>query len=161
MQNTDELEQRLSEIAGVLREWIVMRPGVKENLAKCSRTYTRFTTDRMSEIFPDLLGAPSGWGTENHYFYEIVNRTGEKIHIQLALSSKNAAEDFLETCDRISSLPFVRPRKDGWKWWTIFRTENVNLGESVDKEEIFEKLDTCMEKVRIFEEELKQALAEI
>ena len=114
----------------------------------------------MSEIFPAIPGAPSGWGTENHYFYEIVNRTGDKIHIQLALSSKNATEDFLETCDRVSSLPFVRPRKDGWKWWTIFRTESEKLGESVDKKEIFGKLDLCMEKVQAFEEELKQALAE-
>lgn len=83
------------------------------------------------------------------------------MHIQLALSSKNVTEDFLETCDRVSSLPFVRPRKDGWKWWTIFRTESVNISESVEKEEIFEKLDLCMEKVQAFEEKLKQALAEL
>lgn len=161
LQNTDELEQRLSEIAGILREWTVSRPEVKNNLAKCNRTLTRFTTDQMSEIFPDLPGAPSGWGTENHYFYEIVNRTGDKIHIQLALSSKNATEDFLETCDWVSSLPFVRPRKDRWKWWTVFRTESMSIGESIDKEEIFEKLDLCMEKVQAFEEELKQALVEL
>lgn len=161
LRNDDELEQRLSEIAGVLREWTVTRSEVKENLAKCNRTLTRFTTDQMSEIFPDLPNAPSGWGTENHYFYEIVNRTGDKIHIQLALSAKNATEDFLEICDHVSSLPFVRPRKDGWKWWTIFRTESVSIGESVDKEEIFGKLDQCMEQVRSFEEELKQALDEV
>ena len=161
LQNADELEQRLSEIAGILREWIVSRPEVKENLAKCSRTITRFTTDQMSNLFPDLPGAPSGWGTENHYFYEIVNRTGDNLHINLVFSAKNATDEFLEICDQISTLPFVRPRKDEWKWWTMFRTESVSLGESIDKEEIFEKLDTCMEKVRIFEEELKQALAEM
>ena len=144
LQSEDALGQRLSEIAGILREWTVSRPEVKENLARCNRTLTRFTTAQMSEIFPDIPGAPSGWGTENHYFYEIVNRTGDKIHIQLALSSKNATEDFLETCDRVSSLPFVRPRKDEWKWWTIFRTESVKLGESVEKKEIFEKLRSRM-----------------
>lgn len=161
LQDGDEQERRLSEIAGVLREWIVTRLEVKENLAKCNRTLTRFTTDQMSEIFPDLPNAPSGWGTENHYFYEIVNRTGDKLHIQLALSAKNATEDFLETCNRVSSLPFVRPRKDGWKWWTVFRTESVSFGEFVDKEKIFEELDQCMKQVRAFEEELKQALAEV
>lgn len=62
LQNTDELEQRLSEIAGILREWTVSRPEVKENLAKCNRTLTRFTTDQMSEIFPDLPGAPQRLG---------------------------------------------------------------------------------------------------
>ena len=161
LQNEDELEQRLSEIAGILREWTVSRPEVKDNLAKCNRTLTRFTTDQMSEIFPNLPGAPSGWGTENHYFYEIVNRTGDKVHIQLALSAKNATEEFLEICDRVSALPIVRPRKDRWKWWTVFRTESMSIGESIDKEEIFEKLDLCMEKVRAFEEELKQALVEL
>ncbi len=161
LQDGDEQEQRLSEIAGILREWTVAQPEIKENLAKCNRTLTRFTTEQMSEIFPDLPGAPSGWGTDNHYFYEIVNRTGDKVYIQLALSARNAAEDFLEICDHVSTLPFVRPRKDGWKWWTIFRTESIDIGEDIDKKEIFEKLDLCMEKVRAFEAELKQAVANV
>lgn len=161
LQSGDEQERRLSEIAGILREWTVIRPEVKENLAKCNRTLTRFTTEQMSEIFPDIPGAPSGWGTDNHYFYEIVNRTGDKIHIQLALSARNATEDFRNLCDRVRVLSFVRPRKDGWKWWTVFRTESVSIGESVKKEEIFEKLDQCMEQVRTFEGELKQALDKV
>ena len=161
LQDGDEQEQRLSEIAGILREWTVAQPEIKENLAKCNRTLTRFTTEQMSEIFPDLPGAPSGWGTDNHYFYEIVNRTGDKVYIQLALSARNATEDFLEICDHVSTLPFVRPRKDGWKWWTIFRTESIDIGEDIDKKEIFEKLDLCMEKVQAFEAELKQAVANV
>ena len=161
LQSGDEQERRLSEIAGILREWTVIRKEVKENLAKCNRTLTRFTTEQMSEIFPDIPDAPSGWGTDNHYFYEIVNRTGDKIHIQLALSARNATEDFRNLCDRVRALSFVRPRKDGWKWWTVFRTESVSIGESVKKEEIFEKLDQCMEQVRTFEGELKQALDKV
>ena len=101
LQSGDEQERRLSEIAGILREWTVIRPEVKENLAKCNRTLTRFTTEQMSEIFPDIPDAPSGWGTDNHYFYEIVNRTGDKIHIQLALSARNATEGFRNLCDRV------------------------------------------------------------
>lgn len=99
-----------------------------------------------------------GWATENHYFYEIVNRIGDRVHIQLALSSKNAIGALLEICGRVSTLPFVRPRKDVWKWRTIFRTESVNIG--LDKKEIFAKLDLCMEEVRAFEKEIKQALDE-
>ena len=161
LQSGDEQERRLSEIAGILREWTVIRKEVKENLAKCNRTLTRFTTEQMSEIFPDIPGAPSGWGTDNHYFYEIVNRTGDKIHIQLALSARNATEDFRNLCDRVRALSFVRPRKDGWKWWTVFRTESVSIGETIEKAEIFEKLDQCMEQVRIFEGELKQVLDKV
>ena len=66
----------------------------------------------------------------------------------------------MELCDRVSALSFVRPRRDGWKWWTAFHTESVSIGKSVDKEKIFEKLDQCMKQVRAFEEELKQALGE-
>ena len=114
----------------------------------------------MSRIFPDLPGNPSGWGTENHYFYEIVNRAGNEVHIQLALSSSNATEDFLKLCDRISMLPFIRPRRNGWKWWTIYRTESINIGEEIDRAEIFEKLNQEMEQVHAFESQLKQALSE-
>ena len=39
--------------------------------------------------------------------------------------------------------------------------ESVSIGESVKKEEIFEKLDQCMEQVRTFEGELKQSLTEV
>ena len=37
----------------------------------------------------------------------------------------------------------------------------MSIGENIEKEEIFEKLDLCMEKVQAFEEELKQALVEL
>lgn len=40
----DDASVRLTDIAGILREWTVDRSGVNENLAKCNRTYTRFTT---------------------------------------------------------------------------------------------------------------------
>ena len=159
LQSGSELDQRLSEVAGVLREWVVQWADVKADLARCNRTLTRFTTEQMSAIFPDLPGALSGWGTENHYFYEIVNRAGDKVHIQLALSAQNGTEDFLALCDRISTLPFIRPRKDGWKWWTIFRTDSVDIGDLAEKNTVFAQLDRCMTQVKAFEEQLKQALA--
>ena len=119
------------------------------------------TTKQMSEIFPDIPGALSGWGTDNHYFYEIVNRTGDKIYIQLALSAQNVTADFLEICDGVSALPFVRSRKNGWKWRTIFRTDSVSIDEIVDEEKILEGLDLCMKKVQAFEEKLKRILTEL
>ena len=71
LQNDDDATVRLTDIAGILREWTVERAAVNEYLAKCNRTYTRFTTSTMSEILPDFPDAPSGWSTDNHYFYEI------------------------------------------------------------------------------------------
>ena len=88
----DEGEDRRMEIAWVLRKWAKERPDVNEDLSKCGVTYTRFTTDGMSIMLPDTAEASSGWGTKNHYFYEIVNRSGKGVFIQLSFSSRNERE---------------------------------------------------------------------
>jgi uncharacterized protein with ParB-like and HNH nuclease domain len=54
LQNEDDASARLTDIAGILRQWTVEQDAVNENLAKCNRTYTRFTTNGMSEILPDI-----------------------------------------------------------------------------------------------------------
>lgn len=87
LQNEDELEQRLSEIAGILREWTVSRPEAKENLAKCNRTLTRFTTDQMSEIFPriglcdDINGLAAAEGVQLFVNDSLVLAGVERLHI--------------------------------------------------------------------------------
>lgn len=92
LQDSDSL--KLKQVAGIFREWAVAQKGVNVNLAKCSRTYTRFTTNGMSEILPDIPNAPSGWNTDNHYFYEIINRNGTDAFIQLSISSQNSTDEF-------------------------------------------------------------------
>lgn len=74
LQSEDALEQRLSEIAGILREWTVSRPEVKENLAKCNRTLTRFTTATLSlengmdvKTLSTIIGHVSSVTTLNTY----------------------------------------------------------------------------------------------
>lgn len=54
LQSEDKPGQRLSEVAGILREWTVSRPEVKANLAKCIRILTRFTTVAVGRIEFDL-----------------------------------------------------------------------------------------------------------
>lgn len=154
----DDASARLTDIAGILREWTVDRSGVNENLAKCNRTYTRFTTDGMTKILPDLPDAPSGWNTENHYFYEILNRTGKSVYIQFAISSKNITDNFRAVCDRINELYPAKMGKENWQWRTPFKTRMITFGEKLSKEEIFAGLDECLVEIQQFEANLKEKL---
>ncbi len=156
--NEDDADIRLNNIAGIFREWTVVQSSVNENLSKCNRTYTRFTTDAMSEILPDIPNAPSGWNTDNHYFYEIVNRTGKSFYVQCAVSSRNIPDDFRAICDRINKFYPVKIDKEDWQWRTHFRTATMSIGEDLSKAEIFSKLDKCLEEIRAFETDLKQKM---
>lgn len=151
-----ENEVELTEIAAILREWVVACKDVNENLDKCNRTYTRFTTNSMSEIIPDIHDAPSGWNTANHYFYEIVNRTGRTVYIQLSLSSRNATKEFLELCERINEYYPAKFSKEDWQWRSPFKTASIAVNKESSKEEIFARLDACLEEVKAFEEDLKE-----
>ena len=153
-----ENEVELTEIASILREWVVACKDVNENLDKCNRTYTRFTTNSMSEIIPDIHDAPSGWNTANHYFYEIVNRTGRTVYIQLSLSSRNATKEFLELCERINEYYPAKFPKEHWQWRSPFKTATIAVNKESSKEEIFARLDACLEEVKAFEEDLKEKL---
>lgn len=153
-----EGKQRLDAMSGIFREWTVGQPAVNENLAKCNRTYTRFTTDGMSEMLPDIPDAPSGWNTDNHYFYEIVNRTGKSFFVQCAVSSRNIPDDFRAICDRINEFYPAKFKKDDWQWRTHFKSSTMSIGDELSKEEIFSKLDQWLEEILGFEADLKQKL---
>lgn len=159
-ESEDGSKQRVTTIAGILREWTVWQPAVNENLTKCNRTYTRFTTDGMSEILPDIPDAPSGWNTDNHYFYEIVNRTGKSFYIQCAVSSRNIPDDFRAICNRINELYPAKSGKEDWQWRTHFKSTTMTIGDELSKEEIFSKLNQCLEEIMRFEDELRQRLEE-
>jgi hypothetical protein len=158
LQNDDDATVRLTDIAGILREWTVEQDAVNENLAKCNRTYIRFTTNGMSEILPDIPNAPSGWTTDNHYFYEIINRTGKSIYIQFAISARNATEDFMAICDRINEHYPSKIQKEDWQWRTPFKTSTVEIAEDYSKGTIFAGLDECLKEIQAFEADLKQKL---
>ncbi len=158
LQNEDDNCMRLLNIAGILHSWTVERSNVIENLSKSNRTYTRFMTDRMSKIIPDIPGRPSGWGTDNHYFYEIVNRTGRSVYIHLALSAQNATDDFLALCDRINKFYPVRKDNEEWKWRIPFKTSTFDIDEELSADKIFAKLDDCFAEIQVFEADLEHKL---
>lgn len=160
LQDTDDLTTRQMQIVDILREWTICKDGVIGNIFKSNRTYTRFTTSGMTEILPDIVDAPSGWGTDNHYFYEIVNRTGKSVYIQLSISSKNITPDFRQRCDQINEFypaKFAFAKED-WQWRSPFKTSSISLEEEISKETIFAQLDERLNEILTFEADLKQKL---
>ena len=149
---------RLQKIAEILRTWTVKTDAVIDNVDKCNRTCTRFTTKTMSEILPDVPNAPSGWNTDNHYFYEIVNRNGKDIIIQLSLSSRNASAEFLSVADRINEIVSMKQAKKDWQWWKIFKTTKIQVPDDLNENEIFSGLDKALLAVQKFEEDLAKRL---
>lgn len=150
----DENDIRLLDIAGIFRKWAVERADVNLNLAKCNRTYTRFTTAGMSEILPDIPDALSGWNTDNHYFYELVNRNGKDAYIQLAVSAKNGTEKFWTVCDKINHFYPEKLARGDWQWCTLFKTSVIKVPDDLSRETIFRCLDSCMEEILVFEADL-------
>ncbi len=153
-----EKNKALQDVFTLAREWAISqteREKLSVDLTKCNRTYIRFRTDFMDELIPDASGTKSGWNTENHYFYEIVNRTGKSVYIQLALSSKEMPEDQITLSDRINELFPTKYNKEEWQWRTPFRTQTVAFDDIDNKEEIFLKLDSLLLEVYAFETDLK------
>ena len=154
----DEKDRRLSRIAGLLREWTIENDSINDCITKCNRAYTRFTTNDMSEILPDLKNAPSGWNTDNHYFYEIINRDGKTVYIQFAISSKNITDDFRNLCDRINEYYPSSKQKVDWQWRIHFKTKKIIIDEELSKEKVFNELNECLDEIRQFEADLKMKL---
>ena len=158
LQSDNRSDKRLADLARTLLDWAINREDVDVNLSKCNRTYTRFTTDNMSGILPDIYGVPSGWKTDNHYFYEIVNVTGNSFYIKFVISSHNANEGFLATCEKINQLYPAKSRKENWQWRTHFKTTTIFIDDDSSQDEIFARLDDCFKEVLAFEAELKRRM---
>lgn len=153
-------EKRFNAIIAIFREWVQSKEGVHLDVSRCNRTYTRFTTDRMTTILPDIPNAPSGWNTDNHYFYEIINRNGKTTYIQFAISSKNITDEFRDICENINKYYPAKMGKDDWQWRTPFKTATIELGDELDKDAIVAKLDDCLKEILEFEDDLTNKLSQ-
>ena len=144
-------EKRYNAIVSIFREWVQSKTEAHLYMIRCNRTYTRFTTDGMIAILPDISDASSGWNTDNHYFYEIINRNGKTSYIQLAISSKNITDEFRTICDEINKYYTAKMGKEDWQWRIPFKTTTIDLDEHLDKAEVFTKLDICWQEILAFE----------
>lgn len=125
----------------------------------CTKLFTRFTTDVMSRILPDAKDARSGWGTRNHYFYEIVNEDEGKLYLKMALSAENIPGDLKAICEIISEHFPPRRRGKNWKWRVPFSTKRVDVSKSTDEEVICILNDLYTEAMQ-FEKQLVDVIKE-
>ena len=87
-----------------------------------------------------------------------MNRTGKSVFIQFAISARNATDEFLAVCDRINQFYPAKMGKEDWQWRTPFKTTTVEISEHFSKEEIFPKLDACLQEILAFEANLARKL---
>ena len=119
---------------------------IQADLDHSSRNSTRFKTKEMSAILPDIEPL-SGWGTHNHYFFEIQNKTGHSSYILMCLSSQGLNAEQKAVCDRLIELANSHTSSDAWKYKMIFRTETVEFDDGLTEKDIFSKLDTALTDV--------------
>lgn len=128
-------------------------------LIDAHRTYIRFRTPFMDKLIPDADGTKSGWNITNHYFYEIVNRTGNSTQVYNWLSvQRKMPQGQLELSDRINEIYPSKYDKQGWQWRTPFRTETISFDDLADKDAFFTKLDESLQRIWEFEEDLQKKL---
>lgn len=156
---------KLSDISGFCRDWAERQTkDGKIRLAKdkCNKTYTRFTTDTMSSILPDTIEASSGWGTCNHYFYEIETRGDDsngRIRIKLSFNSEGLDEEQLKVCEHINRLhPSKGGIKDVWTWRTPWSSKTIRVPDDADDEWYEKKLNAMLADLIKFEGDLKKQL---
>jgi hypothetical protein len=117
----------------------------------CTRKYVRFTTDAMNKILPVAPEVASGWGTRNHYFYEIINSARKSVYMQLALSAKNIPDDLKEICERINKYFPLKKLRANWLWFCPFITSHVSISEDMSDEDILDILNDQYIQLRDFE----------
>lgn len=158
----DENVDARDHVTALIMGWV----GVKDETGEihlnpdcCTKLFTRFTTDVMSRILPDAKDARSGWGTRNHYFYEIVNEDEGKLYLKMALSAENIPEDLKAICEIISEHFPPRRRGKNWKWRVPFSTKRVDVSKSTDEEVICILNDLYTEAMQ-FEKQLVDVMKE-
>lgn len=160
--SSDNLDDsRFTHIAAVIMSFVTVKDAQGEihvNFQRSKRKFIRYTSDAMSRILPDAPEAKSGWGTKNHYFYEIVNDAAKSLRIQLALSAENIPDDLKETCEKINKFFPAKQQKVNWQWRCPFVTKHVPISENMSDEEILKILADQYAQTKDFEKKLVKAM---
>ena len=155
--------RRLYDISTITRKWALghsQKGEVILTLDLCNRPYYRFKTEYMSKLFPDIKGAPSAWGTENHYFYEVVNTYGKKFVLQLAINSKNISTEQRELSDRINEIFAPKDKVVDWEYRVPFK-KPLSIGDGdISEAQVMGMLEKGWDYLVEFENKLKQVMSE-
>ena len=158
----DENVDARAHVTALIMSWAGLKDEAGEihlDPDRCTKLYTRFTTDVMSRILPNAKDARSGWGTKNHYFYEIANENNGELYLKMALSGKNIPDDLKAICEIITEHSPLRVTRKNWKWRVPFSTKRVDVTNSTDKEVICILNDLYAEAMQ-FEKQLVDAMTE-
>lgn len=154
--------ERPKSIAALIHSWASIKDASGEihvHEEKCTRKYCRFTTDALSAVLTDTSDANSGWGTKNHYFFEIINDAGKQIYMQLAFSSRNMPSEQKKQCEEISMRLPTKKHKSNWQWWCPFITKHEDITDTMNDEEIIEILNAQYSLLKEFEKRLIDELS--
>ncbi len=158
----DENVDARTHVTALIMNWAGLKDEAGEihlDPDRCTKLYTRFTTDVMSGILPDAKDAKSGWGTKNHYFYEIANEANGELYLKMALSGENIPDDLKAICEIITEHFPLRVMRKNWKWRVPFSTKRVDISKSTDEEVICILNDLYAEAMQ-FEKQLVDAMKE-
>lgn len=126
----------------------------------CDETFVRFTTDAMNKVFPDAPTNSSGWGTKNHYYYEI-SYDGSKIEMCLAFSGEGIPDNLYKICERINEhFPFKERLQCNFKYRHTLLIAPVEVSESPTEDEVFHILNEQFEKLMAKEKQLVEKLSD-
>ena len=145
----DPDDSKKEKIAFYARQWAEKKTDegfIQVDLDHSNKSCTRFKTHAMSTVLPDTAEL-SAWGTRNHYFFEIMNKTGHSIYIQMCLNSKDLTPEQKNLCNRMIECTKSRTSANGWIWRSIFRSATVDFGTDLSEENIFEKLNEALDDV--------------
>ena len=149
---------KLQAIAALLKEWMMSKNEIIGRPERSTMITTRFTTETMSKLLPDTPDALSGWGTPNHYFYEIINNNTAYVVLQLSFNSKNLADEQRNMLNRINEIVDMKQAKADWQWWKCFKTSKIAIPDDLNRETIFASLDAALGQVLEFEKRLANSL---
>ena len=145
----DPVASKKEKIAFYARQWMKKKSDkgiIQADFEHSSTTCIRFKTKEMSALLPDTEEL-SDWGTHNHYFFEITNKTGHSVYINVCLNSKNLTSEQKKICNRMIECAKSNNANDGWTWRTIFRSATVDLGDDFSEGDVCMKLDAALEDV--------------
>lgn len=155
---------RLQNVSEYFKAWCKKKAAENKNfrwdinIDKCSKSNIRFRTENLDSIIPKGNGL-SGWGTENHYYYEISANCDKNdnvsFFIKLVFNTTN-----LDQTDRIKLETVIKEINKGkslkkdWQWGQVYRTkakiveESFELPEDIDSaNKIYKELDKMWENI--------------
>jgi len=151
---------RLQNVAEIFMAWCRRQDDEGKIIFReknSSKSYCRFRTEKMDNLILPTETI-SGWGTENHYFYELssyLDKYGNvKFCIQLSFSSHNLEAENIRQLEEIDRICCNGVLKSNWQWRIVFKSKMETIEYDKDLPEgtgednyIFKKLDKLLDEV--------------